>query len=107
MNKFLKILFITFLLFLSISLLVFSVFKFRILPDTLARIYPNFAAKEGCSCLFVVKASETYCKDYVRQFFLPDEWIVGSEYLEVRFSSYFSEFRARANFHGSKGCLLE
>ncbi|TGK05624.1 hypothetical protein EHQ53_15785 [Leptospira langatensis] len=107
MGKFFKIVLITFSLFLIIGLILFAIFKFRLLPDPLARIYPSFAAKEGCSCLFVVKGSEEYCKDYVRQFFFPDEWIQGEDSLEVRFSSYFSEWKAKAIFRNSKGCRLE
>lgn len=36
--------------------------------NTELRILTNFAAKETCSCMFVMKRTEEYCVEYSRQY---------------------------------------
>ncbi|EPG67350.1 hypothetical protein [Leptospira wolffii] len=105
--KFLK----RFLLFFAILILLtsiglYSVYRLRILPDRVAGIYSSFAAKEGCSCVFVVRAPEEYCKDYVRRFFQPDVWILEKDSIQIEFRSFFSTFVSKASFEESQGCRL-
>ncbi|PJZ68883.1 hypothetical protein CH373_15530 [Leptospira perolatii] len=86
---------------------IYGIFHFRIIPDSLSNLYVSFAAKEGCSCIFVVNASEAYCKDYVHQVLSPDRWILEEDSLQVEFDSYFSKRKAKARFRKSQGCSLE
>lgn len=82
-------------------------FFFRFLPADLMRVQTNFAAKEGCSCLFVVRAGESYCKDYAGVFYSPDIWKADSESLTVGFASITGTFEAKAGLVSEeKGCRL-
>ncbi|TGL64343.1 hypothetical protein EHQ64_03060 [Leptospira sarikeiensis] len=101
-----KFLCISFFISLVLILSLYSILNWRILPDKLGKIYPSFAAKEGCSCLFVAKGSEEYCKDYVKQFFKPDEWIAGKNFLSIKFSTSFSDFHVKAVYRPKLGCNL-
>ncbi|MGJ4746922.1 hypothetical protein ACQV5M_11230 [Leptospira sp. SA-E8] len=107
MKKFIKILYILGVTGLVLFLLTFSVWKWRILPDSLGRVYSSFVAKEGCSCLFVSKGSEEYCKDYTKQFFSPDLWIQDENSLSIGFSTLFTDFKAKAIFKPTLGCSLD
>ncbi|PJZ55540.1 hypothetical protein [Leptospira barantonii] len=106
MKHFRKLLY-SFLIVVVLGFTIYgSVFFLRMIPDSLGRIYATFASKEGCSCLFVVRAPEDYCKDYVRQFFAPDVWDRTEDSLRIEFHSFFSDFESKAIFQGSKGCRL-
>ncbi|MGJ4789852.1 hypothetical protein EHQ52_12870 [Leptospira koniambonensis] len=107
MKNFIKVLYILGAAVLILFLFVFSIWKWKILPDSLGRVYSSFVAKEGCSCLFVVKGSEEYCKDYTKQFFSPDRWIQEENSLSVEFSSLFTNFRSKAVFKPKQGCSLD
>lgn len=106
MNKFIKILYVLGACVLVLFLIIFSVWKWRILPDSLGRTYSAFAAKEGCSCLFVSKGSEEYCKDYTKQFFSPDLWTREDNSLSIEFSTLFTNFKSKAIFKPKQGCNL-
>lgn len=107
MKRFTKILY-SFLLLADLSAAgIYGIFVFRVVPDSLGRIYASFAAKEGCSCLFIVKGPENYCKEYVRQFFGPDAWMKEESSLKIEFQTFFSRFQVRANYKIASGCRLE
>ncbi|TGM12500.1 hypothetical protein EHQ81_01060 [Leptospira selangorensis] len=106
MKNFIKVLYILGAIFLILFLFIFSVWKWRILPDSLGRTYSTFAAKEGCSCLFVSKGSEKYCKDYTKQFFSPDLWIQDDNSLSIEFYTLFTNFKSKAIFKPKQGCSL-
>ncbi|TGK12154.1 hypothetical protein EHO60_07765 [Leptospira fletcheri] len=89
------------------TIFICGVFLFRFLPSDLMRVQANFAAKEGCSCLFVVRAEETYCKDYAKVFYSPDIWKADSESLTVGFVSMTGKFEAKAKLVSREnGCRL-
>ncbi|EQA52998.1 hypothetical protein [Leptospira kmetyi] len=106
MKRFRKLLYSFFVVEFLFAAIYASVFFLRLIPDSLGRIYTAFAFKEGCSCLFVVKASEDCCKDYVRQFFAPDVWDRSEDSFRIEFRSFFSDFESQAIFRGSRGCRL-
>ncbi|PJZ76897.1 hypothetical protein [Leptospira neocaledonica] len=107
MKKFIKILYTSGSVLVVFFLVVFSVWKWRILPDSLGSVYSSFVAKEGCSCLFVSKGSEEYCKDYTKQFFSSDLWIQDENSLSIEFSSFFSNFKSKAIYKEKQGCSLD
>lgn len=106
MRYFMKLLYSVLIVAAICSSFYVSVFILRMIPDSLGKIYTAFASKEGCSCVFVVKAPENYCKDYVRQFFSPDVWDLRRNSLRIEFHSFFSDFESEAIFQGSRGCRL-
>lgn len=57
-----------------LPVILYLLIVFRLIPGELAQIQARFAAKEGCSCLFVVKGTDEYCKRYATVFYPPDEW---------------------------------
>lgn len=78
---------------------------------------PRFAAKEYCSCIFVVKQNEDYCKEFVNpkvSLFgtrISVNWIVGTSTIEDTAakdtrSSVLGFLRAEAEFIPNKGCRL-
>ncbi|EQA46012.1 hypothetical protein LEP1GSC050_2763 [Leptospira broomii serovar Hurstbridge str. 5399] len=90
-----------------LPLILYLLILFRLVPGELAQIQSRFAAKEGCSCLFVVKGNDQYCKRYATVFYPPDEWNKTENSLSVSFFMTNGRFKATARFHGfPEGCRL-
>ncbi|EPG74396.1 hypothetical protein LEP1GSC058_2823 [Leptospira fainei serovar Hurstbridge str. BUT 6] len=90
-----------------LPLILYLIILFRLIPRELAQIQVRFAAKEGCSCLFVTKGNEEYCKRYTTVFYSPDGWDRTENSLSVTFYRTNEKFMATARFHGfPEGCRL-
>lgn len=92
-----------FVTFVALGLTLLAAPKADARPATMFELLTGFAAKEGCSCAFVVEQSDEYCRDFAQPGIAPVEVVI--DHAGKTVTAKFLATSRTSRFTEGAGCL--